>query len=115
MTECFCGCGRKIGALAVSRKSANKVGRVVHETLAQVDALGARLDDQAKMAEALNVPEKLKLGPVYEQDCRAVVHEERDFKAVNWPEIRAWVRDLQGMVSFLSMSREQQQEIARRS
>jgi hypothetical protein len=116
MAECYCGCGRKLGALASGRKSANKVGRLVREAFM---AVGQEVVPRVEASDELSngpfgerVRATLAEGLRADEACRDVVHEQREFAAVDWGAIRAWVRDAQGMVSFIRLSPEQQRRIA---
>lgn len=45
--------------------------------------------------------------------CEWVVHDEEAFGEAPWPAIRSWLDDTGGMVAFLRLPLERQQEIAR--
>jgi hypothetical protein len=111
MAECYCGCGRKLGAFATGRKSANKMGRTITETLV---AIGQHVAPEDPKAEALaeRIRATVQHGHWFEQDCRKVVHDEMSFGDAPWPGIREWIREAQGMVSFFRLSPEQQRRIA---
>lgn len=115
MAECFCGCGLKIAALAVQRKSANKMGRMVAEGVAAIeDQVMPSLPQLSPDArDVLRLHERAKEGREFRDDCRAVVHEDADFGSVYWPAVRTWIHDTQGMTSFLLLSPEEQQRLMR--
>jgi hypothetical protein len=119
MAECYCGCGRKLGALASHRKSANKLGGLVTEALnaidnevrPKLDGLGPKL----RAMQAERVDQTVKEGGWFEQDCRRVVHEEMKFGDAPWPAIREWIRDAQGLVSWFRLPPEAQRAIIQQS
>lgn len=118
MAECYCGCGRKFGAFATGRKSANKMGRLVQETLTDIQQeLGPQLPEAAKdpkrRAFAEMVVRTRAEGQQFEEVCREVAHYQTGFGDVDWPAIRGWVRNAQGMVSLIRLPPEQQARVMR--
>ena len=118
MAECFCGCGRKVGGLIGSRKSANGVGRKARDTAEQLEALrptlvqrGAEAGSSTSKITAL-LDKHLEGCHSAEETCRDVVHEERSFKEVDWPSVRNLVKQGEGMAAFFSLPPEQQRAIA---
>ena len=99
MTKCFCGCGREVGGFMNKRKSANSLGRLSEELAQQVreipvaaDAPPESIDFASKRLASVEAASIL---------CREVVHEERDFADVDWPSIRAQIKDVQGFVAYV--------------
>jgi hypothetical protein len=119
MAECFCGCGQKVGFFPMSRRSANGVGGKVRHTVERLstETLPMMEERASQLApgegeEGLNMARKLiSEGEQHEKECRAVVHGEKEFGAVHWPSVRGWVRNGDGMASFLGSSPEQQARI----
>lgn len=107
MAECFCGCGRKVGGLMNSRKSANGVGRTSREAASELEALRPALIERSEQIgrdpEGIigMLDDHLRGCEAAEQICREVVHEERDFKSVDWSSVRTDVRNARGMNGYL--------------
>lgn len=113
MAICDCGCGRHIGAFATSQKSANKMGAQVRETRAGIEehlhpAPGVSLDTPEAQRFLEGVKEKKEAAAFFDEECLAVVHQEHAFGQVDWPLMRAWLRDTRSMVSLFALPREQQ-------
>jgi hypothetical protein len=108
MAACYCGCGRKVSGLG-QRRSANRLGRRVAETLAALEAAVPGVEDKPKTREMLD--ERAAEGMLWEFDCRSVVHEERRFNEVAWPRMRAWLRETRGFVGFLDLSPEAKRRV----
>ena len=124
MAECFCGCGVKVGALQMQRKSANRMGATVADSVGQLErdvlpAMDERardLDDPEMGQPGLAMADDLlAAGKHHEATCRAVVHEEEAFAHVGWSRMRAWVRQAQGMAAMFRLPPERQQQIIDRS
>lgn len=109
MAECFCGCGGKVGGFMNARKSANGIGQMSQQLVEQIHELPA--SKGANEAAIDFVGKRLAAVEAAVIVCREVVHEERDFGAVNWPSIRAQVKDVQGMVGYMNLSPEQRSRI----
>lgn len=119
MAQCFCGCGERVGGFQMQRKSANKMGGTVTDTLEQMqrDVLRVMEERAEHLAPGEGekglamARERIAAGKRYSRTCRAVVHEEQAFADADWPEMRAWVRDAQGMAAMFRLPPEQQQRI----
>lgn len=107
MATCFCGCERKVGGIVNSRKSANGVGQTSREVASELEMLRPALIERGKQlgndsAGVLGMlDEHLEGCAAAGEICRSVVHDERDFKSVDWPTVRADVSNAKGMNAYL--------------
>jgi hypothetical protein len=109
-----------VGAFAAQKKSANMLGRSVRGELEKLDRdVGRRVDEMANDPTKEPFQELFRStvseGQHHERTCQQVVHDELPFSAVAWPDVRAWVRNANGMSGFFRLTPQQQASIMRSS